>query len=80
MKERLNSLSAGEALETIRITVPQGATNVNLQMNMAPENYFWGNNNQGTDFRIEGATGARRRPPTSPAGLVGLFFRSSAPS
>ena len=58
MKERLNSLSAGEALETIRITVPQGATNVNLQMNMAPENYFWGNNNQGTDFRIEGATRA----------------------
>lgn len=58
MKERLNSLSAGEALETIHITVPKGATNVNLQMNMAPENYFWGNNNQGTGFRIEGATRA----------------------
>ena len=58
MRERLNSLSAGEALETIHITVPKGATNVNLQMNMAPENYFWGNNNQGTGFRIEGATRA----------------------
>lgn len=58
MRERLNSLSAGEALETIHITVPKGATNVNLQMNMAPENYFWGNNNQGTGFRIKGATRA----------------------
>lgn len=58
MRERLNSLSAGEALETIHITVPKGATNVNLQMNMAPENYFWDNNNQGTSFRIEGATRA----------------------
>ena len=58
MRERLNSLSAGEALETIHITVPKGATNVNLQMNMAPENYFWDNNNQGTGFRIEGATRA----------------------
>lgn len=27
-------------METIHITVPKGATNVNLQMNMAPENYF----------------------------------------
>lgn len=58
MRKRLSSLSAGEALETIHITVPKGATNVNLQMNMAPENYFWGNNNQGTGFRIEGATRA----------------------
>lgn len=58
MRKRLNSLSAGEALETIHITVPKGATNVNLQMNMAPENYFWDNNNQGTDFQIEGATRA----------------------
>lgn len=59
MRKRLSDLSTtGEALETIRITVPKGATNVNLQMNMAPENYFWDNNNQGTGFRIEGATGA----------------------
>ena len=48
MRKRLNSLS-GEPLETIHITVPKGARNVNLQMNMAPENYYW-NNSQGNDF------------------------------
>lgn len=49
MKERLSSLQTGGALDTIYMTVPQGATYVNLQMNMAPENYFWGNN-QGSLF------------------------------
>ncbi len=57
MRERLNSLPADEALETIRITVPRGATNVNLQMNMAPENYFW-DSYQGNDFQITGVTRA----------------------
>ena len=56
MRKRLNSLS-GEPLETIHITVPKGATNVNLQMNMAPENYYW-NNSQGNDFQITGVTRA----------------------
>ena len=56
MKKRLNSLS-DEPLETIHITVPKGATNVNLQMNMAPENYYW-NNNQGTNFKITGVDDA----------------------
>lgn len=56
MRKRLSSLS-GEPLETIHITVPKGATNVNLQMNMAPENYYW-NNSQGTDFQITGVDDA----------------------
>lgn len=55
MRDRLGSLQNGAALDTIYMTVPQGATNVNLQMNMAPENYFWssgGRNYQGNSFRF----------------------------
>lgn len=64
MRERLNSLSTGEALETIYITVPRGATNVNLQMNMAPENYFWKSSNQnyqGSSFRFTVNKGSWQR-------------------
>lgn len=50
MKKRLDNVKGSEALDTIYITVPYGATNVNLQMNMAPENYFWGDY-QGSSFR-----------------------------
>lgn len=57
MKERLKDVTGGEALETIRITVPQGATGVNLQMDMAPENYYW-DSYKGDRFSIEGYTGA----------------------
>ena len=38
----LNDVTDGEALETFNITVPEGATGVNLQMDMTPENYYWG--------------------------------------
>lgn len=49
MRNRLNNLE-GKALETFYITVPNGATGVNLQMNMTPENYYWGNDSQGNSF------------------------------
>ena len=55
MRDRLGSLQNGAALDTIYMTVPQGATNVNLQMNMAPENYFWSSGSrdyQGNSFRF----------------------------
>lgn len=55
MRDRLGSLQNDAALDTIYMTVPQGATNVNLQMNMAPENYFWSSSNrnyQGSSFRF----------------------------
>jgi len=51
IRSRLNGLNTGVALDTIRITVPYGATNVNLQMDMAPENYYWNTNSHGTQFR-----------------------------
>lgn len=44
MRKRLESVKAGEAMETIYITVPEGATNVNLSMDMEANSYFWGNN------------------------------------
>ena len=50
MRERLSHVTGTAALDTFYITVPQGATGVNLQMDLAPENYFW-DNNQGDSFR-----------------------------
>lgn len=51
MRTRLNGLGNNTALDTFYITVPMGATGVNLQMNMSPENYFWGTNYQGNSFQ-----------------------------
>lgn len=60
MRERLNSLDEDndEAMKTIQITVPYGATDVNLQMDMSPESYFWGTSNQGSSFQytVNGGT------------------------
>ncbi|WP_455636054.1 T9SS type A sorting domain-containing protein [Parabacteroides sp.] len=57
MRTRLSSLQDGAALDTIYMTVPQSATKVNLQMDMAPENYFW-STRQGNSFSITGVTNA----------------------
>lgn len=48
----LKTLKDDTPLETFNITVPEGASGVNLQMNMTPENYYWGNN-QGRFFTYE---------------------------
>ena len=50
IKERLDQVEDNDALETIQMTVPKGATNVNLQIPLKPEDYFWGRNNQGASF------------------------------
>lgn len=50
IKKRLDNVEENDALETIQMTVPTGATNVNLQIPLEPEDYFWGNNNQGASF------------------------------
>lgn len=56
ISERLNQVGEDEALKTTYITVPKDANTINLQMDMKPENYYWGTNatNQGSDFEIEG--------------------------
>ena len=54
MRKRLESVQEGEAMETIYITIPSGATNVNLPMDMEPNSYFWGNSanpTQGSYFQ-----------------------------
>ena len=61
MRKRLESVKAGEAMETIYITVPSGATNVNLPMDMEPNSYFWGNSanpTQGSYFQYSINDGA----------------------
>lgn len=50
IRTKLNAITGEAALETILITVPKGATGVNLQMEMTPENYYWGTNYQGSTF------------------------------
>ena len=44
MRKRMANLEGDEPMETIRIVVPEGAQNVNLQMDMKADSYFWGNN------------------------------------
>lgn len=53
MRARMNAVPEGGAMETVNITVPKGARNVNLSMDMAAENYFWGNY-QGGQFKVNG--------------------------
>lgn len=55
IKDRLddfieNRESANAPMRTIRITVPEGATGVNLQMDLDPKSYFWGSS-QGNTFQ-----------------------------
>ena len=67
IRTRLNSLDDDAALDTFRITVPYGATYVNLQMNMYPQNYFWETNNrqrQGEEFSYS-INGGRNRTSTN---------------
>ena len=45
----LNAISNDEALNTFNITVPKGAKEVNLQLDMTANNYYWFNN-QGYEF------------------------------
>lgn len=54
MRKRLENVKEGDAMETIYITVPSRATNVNLPMDMEPNSYFWGNSanpTQGSYFQ-----------------------------
>ncbi|MDY3069488.1 MAG: T9SS type A sorting domain-containing protein [Parabacteroides sp.] len=51
IRTRLNAIVGSDTpLETFNITVPEGASGVNLQMNMTPENYY-GDNFQGNSFQ-----------------------------
>lgn len=43
IKGKLSDIS-GDALETFYITVPDDATNINLQMDMSAESYYWDDN------------------------------------
>ena len=62
IKKRLDDFKASPGvnddtpMQTVRITVPEGATGVNLQMDLDPKSYFW-ENSQGASFQysIEGA-------------------------
>ena len=49
---QLNTVAANTPFQTYNITVPAGATAVNLQMDMTANNYYWGTNasNQGDHF------------------------------
>ena len=50
IRTKLNAVTGDAALDTVLITVPKGATGVNLQMEMTPENYYWDRNYQGSTF------------------------------
>ena len=49
---RLNAVATNVPFQTYNITVPAGATAVNLQMDMTANNYYWGTDatNQGDHF------------------------------
>lgn len=49
---QLNTVAANTPFQTYNITVPAGATAVNLQMDMTANNYYWGDDatNQGDHF------------------------------
>lgn len=76
----LGNLNDNTPLETLNITVPEGASNVNLQMSMTPENYYW-RDTQGSSFiyyingQYEGTSSSRiiSLPSVSDGDIVNVY-------
>ena len=72
MRTALNAVTGNNALKTYDITVPTGASNVNLQLDMTPENYYWGTNKQGDTFVYSINEGTKTTVTHSSGKLINL--------
>lgn len=72
IKKRLDQVEDNDALETIQMTVPKGATNVNLQIPLEPEDYFWEENNQGASFIYSINDDSREYPVDANNNMISL--------